>query len=166
MVVVDTNVAVVANGRSEQASPDCVLNCARQLRRITSGAEKLVLDDQWMIIREYQSNLRFSGQPGVGDAFLKWVLTNRYNAERCELVSITLIIDESGMTFEEFPSDPALSGFDRDDRKFVAVALAHSQKPPILEAVDTGWWVFRKALCRNGVKVKFVCEDDIRRLLA
>ncbi len=71
MVVVDTNVAVVANGHSEQASQDCVRNCAERLYQITSGSKKLVLDDQWRIIGEYRDNLRSSGQPGVGDAFLK-----------------------------------------------------------------------------------------------
>ena len=33
-VVVDTNVAVVANGRTEQASPDCLQVCLDALRGI------------------------------------------------------------------------------------------------------------------------------------
>ncbi len=163
IVVVDTNVAVVANGHSRQASPCCVSNCVKRLGRITSGDEKLVLDNQWLIIQEYQRNLRSSGQPGVGDAFLKWVLTNRRNPERCELVNITPV-DDQQTSFGEFPSDPDLNGFDLADRKFVAVALAHRQKPPILQAVDAAWWIFKDALFRNGVKVEFLCEDDIQRL--
>ena len=162
MVVVDTNVAVVANGRSRQASQDCARNCADRLYQITNGAGKLALDDQWRIIVEYRNNLRSSGQPGVGDAFLKWVLTNRWNSDRCELVRITPV--GHGMSFKEFPGDPKLRDFDPDDRKFVAVALAHQQKPPILQAVDTGWWIFRDALRCNGVEVEFLCENDIRRL--
>jgi len=165
-VVVDTNVAVVANGHSKQASPECAMSCGQRLLEITSGTEKLVLDDQREIIREYMNNLQSSGQPGVGDAFLKWVLTYRINTELIEYVNITLVIDEHGMTFEEFPTDPVLSDFDPDDRKFVAVALAHPQKPPILQAVDTRWWDFRDALLRNGVRVEFLCEDDIRRLIS
>ena len=69
--VVDTNVAVVANGRSEQASPDCVINCNERLDQIMSGEVKLVLDDMWQIIGEYMRNLHASGEPGIGDAFLR-----------------------------------------------------------------------------------------------
>jgi hypothetical protein len=163
MVVVDTNVPVVANGHSKQASPECTLNCVEWLRKITSGVEKLVLDGQWRIIREYMSNLRSSGQPGVGDAFLRWVLINWNNTRRCELVTITPT-DVGETSFQEFPAGSELSDFDPDDRKFVAVALAHGQKPPILQAVDTAWWELRDALCCNGVKVEFLCENDIRRL--
>ena len=52
----------------------------------------------------------------------------------------------------------------RDDRKFIAVAVAHPEKPPILQAVDSQWWDFRDAFRRNGVTVEFICEDDIQRL--
>jgi hypothetical protein len=44
-VIVDTNVAIVANNNeSPQASPDCVINCVRRLRQIQKN-EILVLDD-------------------------------------------------------------------------------------------------------------------------
>ena len=162
-VVVDTNVAVVANGRSEQASRDCVITCIERIQQITSGVEKLALDNGWQIIREYLRNLHSSGQPGVGDAFLKWVLTNWLNPERCDLVTITPI-DNLENEFREFPTDPALNDFDPSDRKFIAVARAHSENPPILQAVDSKWWGFKDALHRNGVTVEFICEDDIQRL--
>jgi hypothetical protein len=90
-----------------------------------SGEVKLVLDDMWRIIGEYMQNLRRSGEPGVGDAFLRWVLTNKDNPQRCDLVTITPVEND----FREFPADAALSDFDPSDRKFIAVALAHPQKP-------------------------------------
>ena len=52
-----------------------------------------------------------------------------------------------------------------DDRKFIAVAVAHPEKPPILQAVDSQWWDFRDAFRQNGVTVAFICEDDIQQLL-
>src|SRR5262245_23756357 len=124
VVVVDTNVAVVANGRSVQASAGCVYMCVQRLQKITRGTDKLVLDSQWRIIREYQNHeyqnhLRSEGQPGVGDAFLKWVLTNWRNPKRCQLVTITQV-GTSETDFREFPSAPALQDFDPSDRKFVA----------------------------------------------
>lgn len=154
-VIADTNVAIVANGKSPQASPDCVINCVRRLRQIQQH-EILVLDDRWLIIQEYQKNLLSSGQPGVGDAFLKWVLTNQYNPKRCQRIQITEI---SEYNFAEFPNDPNLAGFDLSDRKFVAVAIAHPHKPPILNAVDSDWRDFRDQLATHGVEVEFICPD-------
>ena len=82
---------------------------------------------------------------------------------QCDLVSITPV-EGSETDFEEFPKDPELENFDLDDRKFIAVAHKHPQKPPILQAVDSQWWEFRDALGENDVEVEFICEDDIRRL--
>ena len=162
-VIVDTNVAVVANGGSGQASEECEETCINRLQEITTGEIKLALDDHRRIIEEYRGNLSPHGQPGVGDAFLKWVETNWTNPERCDLVPITPV---NGLEneFEEFPIDPALVDFDPDDRKFIAVALAHLEKPPILQAVDSKWWDFRDALHQHRVRVEFICEDDIQRL--
>ena len=48
-------------------------------------------------------------------------------------------LDENETDFEEFPTDDALSDFDPDDRKFIAVAVAyerlHQQKAVLLQAV-------------------------------
>ena len=159
-VIVDTNVVVVANGRSEQASSDCVETCGERLEGIMRGEEKLVLDNRWIILHEYMQNLRSNGAD-VGDRFLGWILANR--DERCDLVSITPVNDLEN-EFEEFPDDPALNDFDPDDRKFIAVAVVHPERPPILQAVDSQWWDFRNAFRQNGVTVEFICEDDIQRL--
>ena len=159
-VIVDTNVVVVANGRSEQASSDCVEICGERLEEIMRGEVKLVLDNRWIILREYMQNLRSNGAD-VGDRFLGWILVNK--DYRCDLVSITPV-DGSENVFEEFPDDPALKAFDPADRKFIAVACAHPEKPPILQAVDSQWLDFRDAFRENGVTVKFICEADIQRL--
>ena len=161
MVIVDTNVAVVANGKSEQASEECVDTCIGRLEQIIRGETKLVLDADWIILGEYSRNLHLRGTE-VGDRFLTWCLRNRTNPEQCELVSVTPVTNLEN-EFEEFPKDSELANFDPDDRKFVAVAIAHCEKPPILQAVDSQWWVFRDALSRHGVTVEFICEDDIQR---
>jgi len=120
---------------------------------------KIVLDEGHWIFSEYQDNLRSDRQPGVGDAFLKWVYNYQWNPQRCDRVHLTPT--EGGVNFAEFPNDPALTGFDRSDRVFVAVARAHPDSPPILNAVDTDWWLFRAALERNGVHVEFLCPRDV-----
>ena len=163
MVIVDTNVARLANGEWGKDFKECEESCINWLERIMQGEMKLVLDADWIILGEYSRNLSESGKPGAGDRFFVWSLRNRTNTEQCELVPITPVANLEN-EFEEFPSDPALEDFDPDDRKFVAVALAHPAKPPILEAMDKQWWELRNALRRNGVTVEFICEDDIQRL--
>ena len=161
-VVVDTNVPKVANGRKEspQASARCVNTCIGRIRGIMRGDEKLVLDDKWILIREYRNNLRASGEPGAGDRFLKWILQNK--DRKCDVVSITPI-GGSDVEFAEFPVDPALAKFDDDDRKFVVVALSHPHKPPILQAVDSKWVGFHAALQQHGVRVEELCPQDVQR---
>jgi len=163
IAVVDTNVPVIANGKSPQASPECVVACVERLQQLLMTG-RLVLDDGRRIIREYQANLRSGAQPGFGDAFLKWVLTNHTNPARCERITIH---EMSGPAedYREFPNDLALAFFDPADRKFVAVALAHREHPPIWVAVERDWWNFRNPLADAGVGVEFLCEDDMKRLL-
>jgi len=159
--VVDTNVLVVANNRDcEQATPACTREAVRQLRIIQSEGH-LVLDQQFRILSEYRNQTNEDGQPGVGDAFLKWALTNQRNRQRCTLVSIR---EHPTRGFDEFPEDPSLDGFDPSDRKFAAVVRAHPQHPPVLNAVDTDWWHYRTPLQANGVQVDFLCEDVMRAL--
>ncbi len=163
VVVVDTNVAVVANRRGQpQPSLNCVQACANRLLQLQQ-AGRVAIDNRWLIIREYRNNLNESGQPGIGDRFFKWVLTNRNNPTWCEQVAITPL-DNDEEVFQEFPADEALSKFDRSDRKFVAVALAHPQHPPILSALDTDWWEARHALSRNGVTIDLLCPNELEQL--
>ena len=159
-VIVDTNVAWVASGKSEQASEDCVATCVEKLEQINNDEMKLALDRERRIIDEYQ-RLEQTGPYSIGYQFYKWVEMNWSNPERCDLVSIKPV-DGLEINFEEFPDDPALEKFDSDDRKFIAVACAHPQKLPILQAVDEKWRDFLDALHQNGVTVEYLCEDEIQ----
>lgn len=156
--IVDTNVLNVANGKAEQAGPDCIIACVDALEMIQKEG-LLVLDEGMEIFAEYQGQCSFSGQPGVGDAFFKWVHNNRYNDRSCERVALTPSNDPS-RSYEEFPSADDLKDFDRSDRKFVAAALASAKKPTIQNAVDSDWWNFRAALKRARVRVFFLCPEQ------
>ena len=157
--VVDTNVPIVANGQSEQACPRCVNACIDALQVIIDEGV-VVIDDARRILKEYMNNLSLSGQPGTGDAFMKWVFDNQANVERCERVQIT---EDETRGFDEFPDDPRLRNFDRSDRKFVAVALTSRNNPEVLNAVDSDWWDARKALADCGLKIRFVYPDQDRK---
>lgn len=165
VVIVDTNVAVTANQRElpHGVSIRCVASCARRLQ-IVRDSEIVAIDSGWRILREYKAQLNEGGQPGVGDAFLKWLLTNHANPTRCHKVEITPVA--AGDSFVEFPHDPRLQRFDPSDRKFVAVNVAHAARPPIVNATDSDWQIFEADLRVYGIEVEFVCPDYLASGLA
>lgn len=156
-VVIDTNVPIVANEKHNEASPDCVIACLDALK-LAREQQIVLLDDGLHILNEYRGKLSLSGQPGAGDLFMKWVWNNQANEEFCKQVSITPIGGNHG-DFKEFPRDPRLKRFDRNDRKFVAVALASKRNPEIINASDTDWWIHKVALEDHGLRLSFLCPE-------
>lgn len=157
--LIDTNVAVVANGKSD-AGPACVIAAIERLEQLIAG-EILVLDDTGHILSEYRRHLSPHGQPGTGDQFYRWIWEQAaYNPRHCEL--ITLVLDEDG-NFAAFPKTAALATFDLSDRKFVAAALTHPANPPVVNATDTDWHEHHAALVQQGVQVEFICPNEMTR---
>ncbi len=158
LFIVDTNVPIVANGSGEH-SKECASTCAKLIGEIMNE-HSIVLDDRWLIMDEYKSNLRTHNGNEISDIFLKWTLTNRENSDRCVRVNINLRSNDE-CDIVEFPSTSGLESFDREDRKFVAIAVAHDEHPPVLEAADSKWWDFQNELKACGVSVVFLCKADI-----
>ena len=154
-VVVDTNVAIVANGNTPQAGETCEIACIEKLDRIQDNCI-LLLDNMDLIFQEYERHFSYSGQPGPGDAFFRWLHLNQYNDQHCRTIALT---PHAEREFAEFPGAPDLASFDRSDRKFVAVALASKTNPEILNAADTDWRQHRSALHQHGVNVTFLCPE-------
>ena len=168
-VVIDTNVILVAKGISPQAWCSCVTACQERLDQIIEGPEKIIIDDKRAILGEYIDYLEdddLTTDARISEHFLEWFIRNYENPEQC--VQVTITLTQNGHSFEEFPNDPALSNFDPDDQKFIAVAVAYEnvyeQKSPILQAVDSQWYGFREILVQNGLIVEFICEENIRYL--
>ena len=157
MSVIDTNVPIVANGKTPQAGEKCVLACINALLELRRNGQVL-LDAQGFILQEYRRHLSPKGQPGLGDEFFKWLWDNQGNVSHCIQVAITAK-DRQGSDFSEFPNDHALKNFDHSDRKFVAVVLAYDKPAKIVNASDTDWWLYRTALKKHGIKIKFLCLE-------
>lgn len=157
--IVDTNVILVANGQHEDVSPDCVSACALKLQTIMGG-ERIALDDAYKILQEYQKKTSPKTANRPGDAFVKWALQNNANPKKCDRVAIS---PHSQRGYQSFPKDDRLAKFDPSDRMFVAVAAAHEEHPPILQAADSKWIGWETALNDHGISVEFLCPDDIQR---
>ena len=157
--VVDTNVPKTANLHTDPLNipnelADCVLACVKSMEQIIKKGG-LVLDSRDEIFDEYRGNLSMSGQPGIGDFFMKWVHNNRWKFPDSDRVTIT----KDGESFIEFPDHEGLKNFDISDRKFIAVANAHPDKPPVLQATDSKWWGWKYALAEVGITVHFLFPE-------
>jgi hypothetical protein len=160
--VVDTNVILVANDQHEDVSPSCVSACALKLQSIMAGG-RIALDHAFEILLEYQNKTTPKKRNRPGDAFVKWALQNNANAAKCDRIETNPHPDRG---YVSFPDDARISNFDPPDRKFVAVAAAHPEKPPILQAADSKWLGWEPTLKEYGIQVDFLCPADIRRFQA
>ena len=151
--VVDTNVAIVANGRGDNASPSCRLAAAQGLRRILEDGV-IIVDLAGAMLSEYRRYCNPAGQPGLGDRFFREVLMNY--GTRVERIELPLDLATGGDV--DFPTDPELAGFDPSDRKFAAAS--RKSRAPVANATDTDWLDHKVALARNGISVEFLCSCD------
>jgi len=157
IVVIDTNVLLVANQQHADVSEESVVECVKRLQSIKlSGV--VVIDDGWEILNEYKKKTMPNQSKGVGDVFLKMLLQNSANSDKVQQVTIS----EVDGHFSEFPDVELQKQFDAADRKFVAVANAHPQKPAIWQAADCKWLDWWQALHAQGIKVDFLCPADVR----
>lgn len=155
--IIDTNVAVVANGNTDHVDSLCQLSCIETLEDIISN-EKIALDKQGFILGEYKKRLSFKGQPKLGDMFFKFAHDNQANSDKVVTADLR---EHDDRGFHEFPEDDDLKAFDADDRMFVALSLALEEPSEIINASDTDWRDFYKELTRSGIKIRFICPQHV-----
>lgn len=151
---------MTANGANEAASANCVAASAKALQSVMDGGH-VFIDHGGRIVQEYRANLAAKGQPGPGDAFLRWLLTHEWNARR--VTRVPLASAGNGDDFAELANAPELATYDPSDRKFLAVAAAHPEHPPILQSFDSKWWGWKESLAELGVTIHFLCPGDIEK---
>ena len=151
--VVDTNVAIAANGRATHADQPCQSTCVKRLSCLVKEGV-VAIDDSGLILDEYKRHLNFSGAPGVGDAFFKHVFNNQYHSDRVRRVPVTPAADDR-RGFAGLPEN----SFDRSDRKFLAVAVA--AHAVVLNATDSDWGEQAALMDRLGVEVRQLCPQHV-----
>jgi len=156
-IVLETNVLMTASEHAPQAS-ECVQQCVSVIEQVKQGTPTLALDNSGLILDEYQKRLR-AYPDSIGYMFLrKWLDSNWHNIV---LVDIRPVNAEQGR-FGVLQGH-VLEGFDRDDIKFVATAVAAQNKlnntVPIVNAVDSDYVEHFHALRALGVCVEFLCTE-------
>jgi hypothetical protein len=157
--VVDTNVwAMMDKSIGDMLKIEeieCIRNCRNWLRDFVNSTDRLVLDDKHLILREYRNNMTPGGR---AREFLN-TLETKPREQR--LVELAIDLDKDG--YAVVPLYLAIN--DKDDRKFIAVALAHSPTPPIVNATDTDWAKDKAMLDPGGIIIQEICDDYIQATL-
>lgn len=167
--IVDVNVPIVANDearisqgkqpRANHVDDVCRLAAIRSLRDLVRSGI-IVVDELGAVMKEYRKKLDGSGQPGVGDEFLKHVSDHLCVQTRVQITNLTFT---SKGEYAAFPSDPELEKFDKDDRIFVALAIENIDGPRILNAVDSDYSEHQKALEKHGIFVQELCPSRLKK---
>ena len=152
--VVDTNVPIAANGGTTDATDRkptkaCRLAAIEFLEELLDKG-KVLLDRCGNIQKEYLRHLNPKGQPSVGDQFLLQVL----NSHPDRIVRVSLPRRNNG-EFEDVPQQLIEQRFDRNDRKFVALAVRGEAS--IANATDSDWLTFAAVLNQSHVTVENIC---------
>lgn len=155
--VVDTNVAIVANGRPDPGgqkppSVSCRISAVTFLTELVSNGTVL-LDADGAIQDEYRRHLNPRGAPGVGDRFYQEVLHSSP-----KLVERVALPKRPDGEYKDLPQSLINAGFDPSDRKFAA--LAFKEEVPVYNATDSDWIEHADALARENIQVNNLCGCD------
>lgn len=148
--VIDSNVAIVANGDAPHASVDCQLACVELLECCEHYL--IYLDESGLIMDEYSKHLSYAGSPGVGDMFFKYLHDYQYAQKNIQLVTITPI-DDGNRGFTELP----INNFDPSDRKFLATAVVAGAQ--VVNATDSDWAEQQELVNQLNITVQQLCPD-------
>ena len=152
-IVVDTNVLIVANGRDDTpADLKCERTCIEMLEGATKGKRIVLLDASELIMDEYEVYCSYSGKPGFGNKFFKFLLDHRHSAKKVIHIPIQKTPDEDGGFANLPPND-----FDPNDRKFLAVAKAGDGR--VVNATDSDWSEHDAFIKSMGVQVIELCRS-------
>jgi predicted nucleic acid-binding protein len=148
--VIDTNVGICANGRNTHASLRCQLACIDFLE--LHRTLPITLDNQNLIMSEYEKHFYHKGEPGMGDAFFRHLTNYQHNSDKIHLVKITPIEDEQ-RGFDELPENQV----DKSDRKFLATAVV--AQATIVNATDSDWQEQQELLKQLSINLKQLCPE-------
>lgn len=157
-IIMDTNVAVKA-ATPEQDCKDEELDvrkkCIEFIGEFVKNSEsKLVLDLDYEIINEYRN--RIPKNTNLGQIFWRWFDTYIGVISLEDFLKLDKDADGNYMMY---PLDDRTKEFDLSDRKFVALARAHPEHPPIVEATDGKWLGYKEAFEEYGVHIEFLDMD-------
>ena len=141
----------VISKTTTRAELDCFDACRKWLRTFINGADKLVVDLDYKIIKEYRANI------AKGTLTEQWLNRLETQPRDLRLVEVQIAYDADGYAIVP----PKVAIQDKNDRKFVAVVLAHQPTPPIVNGTDTDW---SKRSRQCSTPLEFRCGNFARSI--
>jgi len=156
--IIDTNVPKVADP-STHMSNECSAVCAEFIEDVLSGNYLMIMDDEYILLEEYEHYRNERNPFTYPHRFLKWVYTNQSNPRYIRQVKINRI---GQYDFNEIPDSLRTIDIDTSDMKFIAVSIANKKTAPIYEASDSKWIGWEQSLNDEGIPVVFLCKEELK----
>ena len=154
--VIDTNVILLAGTRTDQIPEDqirCYEKCILFLQDVMDRGDKVLIDDDGMVINEYRKAYSVNDYPNMAAMFFE------YSMGHYVCCHVERIEDD---VYSDYPQDITLQSFDPPDRKFIALAYVYDHGTPIVEGTDSKWWAIKDNLRKYGIEIIFIDEEYIR----
>jgi hypothetical protein len=152
--IIDTNILVAANEDARHLNLSDTIKCQKFTASLFSGAV-VSIDDKQEIFREYFKYASRSGQPGIGDAFAKYLWDHQFDNSKCEIVKTEF---HEHCVYSILADKEDLLSFDRSDLKFIAVYFGSRNSPIICNACDGDWKEKKALLDKYNVKILEVLD--------
>lgn len=154
-IVVDTNVWVAAGKSIVDAETieevECIESCADWLQGFLKGDSRILVDVEGKVIDEYQTYIRQGRYP---DSTLSQLWSELWGKLEMKVIQF----DDSG--YAVLPRN--IRFHDREDRKFLALALTTDPYAPIYNSMDTDWEKEKDQLTGLGLTVIELCPSYIQ----
>lgn len=162
-IILDTNVPAKASTPPEACPPEELeiqKSCMEYIRDLTHNTDrKLVLDLEHEIWNEYHNNVIQNSN--IGKIFFRWLYEYYPTILPQDHIKMTRNAEGQYITY---PYDEETKSFDENDKKFVALANAHPEKPPIIEGTDGKWLGYEAAFAKYGIHIEFLDRDYARKM--
>jgi hypothetical protein len=157
--IVDTNIFIAANGKADQLTENDVNKCKLFVTALFSNTT-ISIDLQGEIFKEYFDYMNWSGQPGIGDVFVKYLWDRQYDKKICELVDINK--DKNGI-YKQLRNKDDLLQFDPNEHKFIAVYLGSRNSVTICNACDSDWENNKSLLSKYQINILEILHEETQR---
>lgn len=159
LYVVDTNVWVAADS-SDASGTSCASKSWEFLRTLYYVNGQIAADlrisqtEEGLVFQEYRKQFRSADPAVLEQSAWRQIFLRLIDERRVRYVSIDIDGDIAVL-----PDDLERLIHHDDDRKFVAVSLAISSPPPIVNAKDSDWECWTDGLRNHGVEVIQLCPE-------
>lgn len=130
------------------------------LQDFADSSDVLLLDEEGVIQAEYDRNMTWSHPE---QEFGIQAIQQKHDRSLVRYVTIE-IKDGDGERIAVLEPDHASIVTDREDRKWVACALAspilHGEDAPIYYGAESDWWVIREKLEAIGITVRHLLPES------